>query len=57
MTNNCKKKGCSNETLNGSKYCNYHQSKKESKNKIMVSGVSVLASCVGIIFTKKIGKK
>ncbi len=33
MTNNCKKKGCNNEALNGGKYCNYHQSKKEYTKK------------------------
>ncbi|EIF2087509.1 hypothetical protein ACSXC4_13775 [Clostridium perfringens] len=57
MNNTCKKKGCNNEALNGSKYCNYHQSKREDTKKMIINGASALATFVIAIALKKPGKK
>lgn len=57
MINNCKKKGCNNEALNGGKYCNYHQSKRENTKKMIIKGTSTLASvAIAIVFNKPIKK-
>lgn len=57
MINNCKKKGCNNESLNGGKYCNYHQSKKEDTKKMIINGASTLAGvAVAILFKKPVKK-
>lgn len=57
MINNCKKKGCSNEALNGGKYCNYHQSKREDNKKLLITGASVLASfAINIVLRKPVKK-
>lgn len=57
MINKCKKKGCSNEALNGGKYCNYHQSKREDNKKKLISGAGVLATFViGIVLRKPVKK-
>ncbi|WEV16005.1 hypothetical protein PL325_15585 [Clostridium perfringens D] len=52
MNNTCKKKGCNNEALNGSKYCNYHQSKREDTKKMIINGASALATFVIAIALK-----
>ena len=57
MTNNCKKKGCKNEALNGDKYCNYHQSKKEDTKRMFINGASVLGSIALAAVLKKPVKK
>lgn len=44
MRINCKKKGCNNEVLNGNKYCNYHQSKKEEIKKTIVKSSGTIAA-------------
>lgn len=57
MTNNCKKKGCNNEALNGGKYCNYHQSKREDTKKKLINGAGALATFAIAIVLKKPVKK
>ncbi len=52
MINKCKKKGCNNEALNGEKFCNFHQSKREDTKKIFIGGVSALATCVIAVVNK-----
>ena len=53
MINNCKKKGCDNEALNGGKYCNYHQSKREDTKKMLIDGaVGLAAFTMAIVFNK-----
>lgn len=49
---NCKKKGCKNPALNERKYCNYHQVKKDERNKMIVNGVVAIG-----IFTFGLAKK
>lgn len=57
MINNCKKKGCNNEALNGGKYCNYHQSKREDIKKMLINGAGVLATFAITTISKKPIKK
>ncbi|WP_283624195.1 hypothetical protein [Clostridium butyricum] len=57
MINNCKKKGCNNEALNGGKYCNYHQSKREETKKMIINGAGALATFAIAIVLKKPVKK
>lgn len=53
MINKCKKKGCSNEAFNGGKYCNYHQSKKEGRNRAIGKGVmTVVGVVVTVVYNK-----
>lgn len=51
---NCKRKECKNQALNGEKYCNYHQSKKEERNRNIGSGVLIVASVIVTAFSKKL---
>ncbi|WP_017416455.1 hypothetical protein [Clostridium tunisiense] len=53
MDNKCKKKGCTNETLNERKYCNYHQSKKEDRKRAIVNGVLTIG---GVMLTAVLKK-
>ncbi len=57
MINNCKKKGCNNEALNGGKYCNYHQSKREDTKKMLIDGAVGLATFAIAIVLNKPTKK
>lgn len=56
MINNCKKKGCNNEALNGGKYCNYHQSKRENTKKMLIKGAGGLATFAMAIVAKQRNK-
>lgn len=57
MINICKIKGCNNEALNGGKYCNYHQSKREDTKKLIVKGAGTVATiALAIVFRKPIKK-
>lgn len=49
---NCKKKGCKNPSSNGRKYCNYHQAKKDERNKMIANGVMAFG-----VFTLGLAKK
>lgn len=54
MGNNCKVKGCNNEALNGGKYCNYHKSQKENRNRAIGKGIMAVVGVVASVVCKKV---
>lgn len=54
MGNNCKIKGCNNEAVNGGKYCNRHQAKKEGRNRAIGKGVMTVVAVVATVVYKKL---